>query len=846
VAKDPSKVGGVNINIDVGVSSSSQTSSGQSSTASGAAVSAGRDLTIIAGGKGDQSDIIVSGSDLAAGRNIVLDAQGDILLTAQQNTASQKTDGKSSSASIGVGFSIGGTQNGVSINLGAGGSKNKSNGEDVTWNNTHVQAGNVLTMNSGGDTVLRGAQATGDRILATVGGDLVIESLQDISNYTARDRSVGVQVSLCIPPICYGASSVSGNYGNTKINSEYASVTEQSGLWAGDGGFQLDVAKNTGLIGGVIASSDKAVADGKNVLITGTLTSRDVENRASYEGQSIQLGGGVSFGGGKEGGKDKSNIGTDGKSEVAGGTKATPNSNLPSSNGVSMGVPVVAGASGEASSTTLSGISGGTIVIRDEAGQKALTGQTVAEVIAGLNRDTKDTLNSLDPIFDEKEIRAGFEIVGEASRQVGQFLANRAAEIDALKARAKDQTLSQAERDQAAVAADKLNGEWGPSGTYRRIVSAISAAASGNVTGSGAGFVQAAAVNYLQSLGVSQVKKLADSMGSGTDSDAARALLHGVVACAGASASSGNCAAGAMGAAASSVLAKLISMATGDDLSSEEREARGNLIASVVAGMSEAISVDPSTSTIAAVTELTNNALTLSQLKLFEAQASVCEAIGNCDQVRQKFRELSMETREVMIAVCADDPTACRERFGEFVEQSTEYRKQLDKLLGMDLPDALKDDLGVYFMQNAEAASIVIHTEIAVDLQKRYGVSPEVAERAMLVGSAVAGMVKGTGKLPVPSDLPINIHMGQQGKHIKGHNNFEEGRSYFNQGVDPAELLAGVHSGKYPVVGAGSRGNPIVDFGRPIGVDGRTGQSVTRGQIHYGKNGAHIVPDARN
>ncbi|MGE8704299.1 MAG: hemagglutinin repeat-containing protein [Achromobacter sp.] len=110
VAKDPSKVGGVNINIDVGVSSSSQTSSGQSSTASGAAVSAGRDLTIIAGGKGDQSDIIVSGSDLAAGRNIVLDAQGDILLTAQQNTASQKTDGKSSSASIGVGFSIGGTQ----------------------------------------------------------------------------------------------------------------------------------------------------------------------------------------------------------------------------------------------------------------------------------------------------------------------------------------------------------------------------------------------------------------------------------------------------------------------------------------------------------------------------------------------------------------------------------------------------------------------------------------------------------------------------------------------------------------------------------------------------------------
>ncbi|WP_082136273.1 polymorphic toxin type 50 domain-containing protein [Pseudomonas deceptionensis] len=100
--------------------------------------------------------------------------------------------------------------------------------------------------------------------------------------------------------------------------------------------------------------------------------------------------------------------------------------------------------------------------------------------------------------------------------------------------------------------------------------------------------------------------------------------------------------------------------------------------------------------------------------------------------------------------------------------------------------------------------------------------------------------------MPVPNDLPTNIHAGQQGKHIRGHNNFEEGRSFFNNGVDPAELLGGVHSGKYPIIGTGARGNPIVDFGRPVGIDGRTGQPVTKGQVHYGKNGAHIVPDARN
>lgn len=111
---------------------------------------------------------------------------------------------------------------------------------------------------------------------------------------------------------------------------------------------------------------------------------------------------------------------------------------------------------------------------------------------------------------------------------------------------------------------------------------------------------------------------------------------------------------------------------------------------------------------------------------------------------------------------------------------------------------------------------------------------------------AKADGVKGVSKLPVPSDLPKTIHMGQQGKHIKGHSNFIAGRSYFNDGIDPIELLNGVHSGKYPIVGAGARGNPIVDFGRPIGVDGRTGMTVTKGQIHYGKNGVHIVPDARN
>ncbi|CAO3947873.1 hemagglutinin repeat-containing protein [Achromobacter mucicolens] len=833
------QAGGVSIKLSLGSSKSSSTTDRNASSAFGSTVAAGKDLTVLAQGAGKDSNITVTGSTLSAGNNAVLQAEGDIVLEAARNVFEQKTSSKSSSASIGIGYSSGGQQNGFTLELGASVGRGNANGKDESWTNTNVTAGNVLAIQSGGDTTLKGAAAKADQIIASVGGNLLLESLQDSSKYDSKNKSAGFGISLCIPPYCYGSSNAWANAGAGKINSNFKTVTEQTGLWAGDGGFLIDVKNNTTLIGSVIASSDKAVADGLNKLTTGTLVTENLKNTARYSGSQVSIGGGFGFGG-KSG---DSGLGTTKGGQVAGGASKDAGTSVSTgSSGFGMGTPIVVAASGNSSSTTQSGISGGTIVIRDEAGQLALTGKTAAETIAGLNRDTSDTLNALKPIFDKEKIEAGFEIASEAQRQAGQFLTNRAKEIDALKARAKDQTLSQAERDQAAAAADKLNGEWGPSGTYRRILGAISAAASGNVTGSSGGFVQAAAVNYLQSLGVSQVKKLADSMGSGADSDAVRALLHGVVACAGASASSGNCAAGAMGAAASSVLAKLISTATGDELSSEEREARGNLIASMVAGMSAAMSVDSSASTIAAVTELTNNALTLSELKLFEAEASACEAIGNCDQVQQKFRDLSIETREVMIAVCAADPTACRDRFGDFVEQSAEYRKQLDSLLGMDLPADLKDDLGIYFLQNAEAASIVINTEIAVDLQKRYGVSPEVAEMAILVGSAVAGTIKGakasggavelafdkatrTWKTPAGLDYGQGSVQGNRVLHVLEHaepNPAKTTHSVFS--MDRKEILGVVDEAWLkkgsPVVG--DPGAYVVPMGRPIGTSGET------------------------
>ena len=112
---------------------------------------------------------------------------------------------------------------------------------------------------------------------------------------------------------------------------------------------------------------------------------------------------------------------------------------------------------------------------------------------------------------------------------------------------------------------------------------------------------------------------------------------------------------------------------------------------------------------------------------------------------------------------------------------------------------------------------------------------------------AAAGAVAKAKSLPVTDDLPRNIHSGQQGKHIEGHNNFDPSRSVLTE--NPQELLDGIHSGRYPVVREIVRGNSIsrfVDFGKPIGSfkrqDGSTVGPTRYGQVVHGKNGAHIVP----
>src|SRR5699024_2044488 len=104
-------------------------------------------------------------------------------------------------------------------------------------------------------TLLAGVVIKAEQVTAEVGDDLVLERLQDISTYTSKNSGSSAGASLCIPPFCAGAGTVSGSYNSSKVLSDYASVSEQAGIQAGDGGFRLKVKGHTDLTGAVIASS---------------------------------------------------------------------------------------------------------------------------------------------------------------------------------------------------------------------------------------------------------------------------------------------------------------------------------------------------------------------------------------------------------------------------------------------------------------------------------------------------------------------------------------------------------------------------------------------------------------
>lgn len=102
---------------------------------------------------------------------------------------------------------------------------------------------------------------------------------------------------------------------------------------------------------------------------------------------------------------------------------------------------------------------------------------------------------------------------------------------------------------QLSAEANDISENWGAGGTYRQITTALIGAAGGNISAGNAAFVQGLVVNYVQQRGAGYI---GDRRQRRTHRRLPlHAALHGIVACAGAAASSQSCGSGAAGAAAS-------------------------------------------------------------------------------------------------------------------------------------------------------------------------------------------------------------------------------------------------------------------------------------------------------
>jgi len=281
---------GIKVSVSIGTSKSQSNSTTTSDTAAGSTVKAGGNVSIKATGQGEtEGNLTVQGSNVSAAKDVSLSATKDVNILASADTESNRSSNSSSSTSVGVSVGIGSGGAGLSLDLAASRGKGQANSDSTTYNNSHVSAGNAVNITSGADTNVVGGNIKATQVTADVGGNLNVQSLQDIAVSEASQKTTGIALSI---PIVGTGGSASFSQSKQNSNSNYASVNEQSGIQAGDGGFQVNVKGNTDLKGATIASSDKATQDGKNSLTTNTLTTSDISNSMSASASST----GVSVG----------------------------------------------------------------------------------------------------------------------------------------------------------------------------------------------------------------------------------------------------------------------------------------------------------------------------------------------------------------------------------------------------------------------------------------------------------------------------------------------------------------------------------------------------------------------
>ncbi|MBH1535873.1 hemagglutinin repeat-containing protein, partial [Stenotrophomonas maltophilia] len=526
----------------IGFKTANSSADGSSMVSRGSTIQGGGNVNLTS----TQGDIHVVQGNLSAGNTLSLDSAGDILLEAGKAHVADRSKSSNAGAEVGVGVVVG-AQTGVYVYAEASVGSSKANSDSNTWQNTTLTGQNI-SLKAEGDTTLRGATATADRIDVKTGGTLTIESLQDIAESMSRNSQVGGRVQ-----VAFGNAWNADGYASAgKAEGNYQGVGQQSGLFAGNGGYHVD-AGHVNLVGGAIASTHA----GNSELTAGSLTFTDLQNHMDYTASSGSISGGA--GGQMDGWAPKP-----GTAAPRGGP------------GLSMMEK------GSDSSSTLATLTEGNITIGGK--------QTTAAEL-GINTDASGAHRALDALpdaskllADQQAMAAGAGTVMATSQQIAwdvqAYQSKKATQAyyDGLSSDDKKafNALSAEQRDTVLTANSQAYNDakkWGDGGEYSRALGAVTTALVGGVAGQGAGQV---ASNALAPYAAYFIGSKLDS-NHGSDPHAALQFLsHAVLGALLAEANGGSAGTGAVSAAGGELAAKVLTNTlTGgnpSELSPEQKE----------------------------------------------------------------------------------------------------------------------------------------------------------------------------------------------------------------------------------------------------------------------------------
>ncbi|OUE79668.1 filamentous hemagglutinin family outer membrane protein [Klebsiella aerogenes] len=620
----------IGVNLSWGSQSSKSTQRQTQNTSRGSSLMAGNNLSIIA----TETDINVEGSQLQAGGSALLNAARDVNLFSAENASTLSGKNESHGSSFGVGINFGQGANGLTVSASANAGKGHEKGNSLTHNETTLSAGERVTIVSGRDTTLTGAQVSGHQVTMDVGRNLTLSSEQDSDNYDSKQRSGSVGASGSM-----GGGSGSLNLSQSKMHSTWASVEAQTGIFAGEGGFDVKVGGHTQLNGSVLASTAAAEL---NRLDTGTLGFRDIKNYAEYSVE--QQSAGVSTSG-----------------SVAGQFLGN------AASGLLMG----ANGSGSDSSLTRAAVSEGSIVIRDGANQQ--------QDVTGLSRDAAHANQTLSPIFDkEKEQNrlATAQKIGEIGRQVSDVLVTQgklnaqAAQSDpAARAAARAKLVaggnaSPSEEQISAQVSRTATADYDTGGKYQKVAQAVTAAMQGLAGGNLAQAASGAVSPYVAEIIHSQTTDSA----TGKVNVEANAMAHAVWGAIAAASGNNSALAGAAGAVSGELLGRWIAAeyypgVKTEELSDEQKStisALSTLAAGLMGGLSGGSSADAVAGAQAGKNAVENNYLSSTEARQLDKELSDCKASGNdCKSVVEKYIEISNKNSKELVDACSGGGIAC-------------------------------------------------------------------------------------------------------------------------------------------------------------------------------------------